>query len=203
VLKGVGERQARLLEEVFGVHTLRELVNHPVLDWVWRTFSTFRAGALKALPPDAPAFVSEPWQGRSCGEWLASPLHSLQAISAEDALRLGEGLRWVTVRDLASDTVCEAARAIHKAATGGPVPPEDTIAKPLPEYFAGATRRYRERVGEVAGRPVPPAPPAAPPPPAAVTPTAPLRTSPLAAELGAMPPRHRHRDYSATGTYMP
>jgi PilZ domain len=186
VLKAVDEARAGTLEAVLGVHSVREMAEQPLVDWVWRTFRLFRAGAQRELPADAAAHVTEDWRGRSCGDWLASPLTSLQGLSAEQAQRLGHSLRWVTVRDMASDDAFAAAREIHRIVTGTPAAPEDSITKPLPGYFAGGTQRFLERTREqaaaadhAAGRvPAPPpprpsAPPPPPPPPPAAPPTPP------------------------------
>jgi PilZ domain len=228
VLKAVDEPRAATLRDVLGIRTVREMAAHPLADWVWRTFSLFRAGVQRELPPDATQHVSEEWRSRSCGEWLASPLSSLSELSAEDVQRLGDGLRWVTVRNLATDTAFEAAREIARIVTGEPKAPEDAVTRPLPDYFAGGTQRFLDKVAAAGGQPRKPPPPPPPPPPAppAAAQRAPAaaRPTPVLALEGETAPavaaglhpggsvawagvtQHhgRHaKDYTADGTYIP
>ena len=217
VLKGVDEDRAAVLKAVLNVSTVRDLANQPTVDWVWRTFSLFRAGAQRSLPDDAAEHVAEPWQGRSCGEWLASPLISLKVLDEASAHRLGATLGWVTVRHLANDTVCATAREISRIVTGEPTPPEDRIVKPLPNYFSGGTQRFLARAREAAGVAPPPPPPPRPAPPAAARPPAPVVAA-APADKGdqtnpsghpspgiAMPkvPATYGKDYTPDGVYIP
>ena len=225
VLKAVDEPRAAALRDVLGVRTVREMAAHPLADWVWRTFSLFRAGVQRDLPPDAAQHVTDDWQGRTCGEWLASPLASLRELSAEDVQRLGDALRWVTVRNMASDVAFEAAREISRIVTGKPANPEEDVTRPLPNYFGGGTQRFLDKTREAAGQPRRPPPPPPPAPPA--LPPVPERKPAPAAEARELPvegetapavaaglhpggavawsggARRHHKDYTADGTYIP
>ncbi len=194
VLKVVDEARAAVLGEVLGVHTVREMATQPLVDWVWRTYSLFRAGVQKDLPPDAAEHVTEAWLARSCGDWLASPISSLRGLSAEELQRLGDAVGWVNVRQVANDAAFATAREIHRIVTGKPVPPEETVVKPLPDYFAGSSNRFMNRAREAAGLPQrpPPAPvPPPPPPPPPAPPRAPERSTERAAQRGSTAPELR------------
>ncbi|MCH8320586.1 MAG: hypothetical protein IH790_06505, partial [Acidobacteria bacterium] len=103
-IKGIDEPQAEALQKIFQITTVREMVNHPEIDWVWRTFSAYRAGLQRDLPADAGEHVEADWLERSCGEWLSSPVNTLKALTTEDVLLLASTLQCVTVRNLATDT---------------------------------------------------------------------------------------------------
>lgn len=189
VLKGIDEPQAEALQKVFQITSVREMVNHPEIDWVWRTFSAYRAGLQRDLPADAGEHVEADWLERSCGEWLSSPVNTLKALTTEDGLLLGSALQWVTVRNLANDTAFAAAREIHRSATGGPVPPEQAFEKSLESYFDGGTHRYMNRLREEAGVPQRPPPPPPPPPPMEAPRAAPVQsTAPAAAQPATASP---------------
>ena len=146
VLKKIDTHQADTLKTVLGIDSVREMANHPELDWIWRTFRLFRAGVLTEMPDEAEGHVTDEWQHRACGEWLRSPSTSLKILTEDQALQLGKVLGWVTVRDIATDDSLETARALHRAVTGKPVPPDEEVVKPLKNYFAGSSSRYRERL---------------------------------------------------------
>ena len=182
VFRAIEDDQARVLEDIFGITTVGEMVNHPALDWVWRTYETFKAGILSGPPPESEGFIRPDWRQRSCGEWLSSPLNSLESISDEDGQRLGHVLNWATVRNMASDTSFEAARVLHRMVTGEPVSPADAIPKPLTNYFEGASNSYMNRQREGAGLP-----PIPPPPPQAPLPPPPQLGAPLSGHLDSPP----------------
>ena len=146
VLKKIDAHKVDALNTVLGIDSVRKMANHPELDWIWRTYRLFRAGVLNEMPAEADAHVTDEWQNRACGEWLRSSSTSLKTLTEDQALLLGKVLGWVTVRDIATDDSLEVARALHRAVTGKPVPPEDEVVKPLKNYFAGSASRYRERL---------------------------------------------------------
>lgn len=164
-LKAIGNDEADVLRKVFGITTLSEMVTHPLIDWVWRTYQGFRSGFQQELPADAGQHLKDKWTGRSCGDWLGAPLNSLRQLSDEAGLLLGRTMGWVTIRNMAADKAFEAAREIHRLEKGELGPPGADQPKPLKDYFAGAAPRHIDRAREVAGLPpIPPAPPAPPPP---------------------------------------
>jgi PilZ domain len=166
VLKAVDEARSAALAEVLGVHSLREMAGQPLVDWVWRTYSLFRAGAQRDLPADAPEHVDAAWQGRSCGDFLASPLSSLKELPEEARQRLSDAMGWVTVRNMATDSAFAAAREVARIVTGKPVAPEDAIVKPAPNYFGSGTRQFLDKVRAAGGETQKPVRPPPPPPPA-------------------------------------
>ncbi len=151
VLRRIEAEQADALRDAFSAETLAELVNHPLLDWLWRTYERFRAGIQGQLPDDAPQHVQADWQGRGTGDLFGAPLSALSALTPLQVSRLEAALGWVTVRDVAVSTSLEAARAIHRAATGKPAAPYDPTDRPLPDYFSGGVRQYKDRLREAAG----------------------------------------------------
>jgi PilZ domain len=216
VLKAVDEPRAQALQEALGVHSVREMATQPLVDWVWRTFSLFRAGVQRDLPEDAAQHVSDEWLGRSCGDWLASPLSSLKELPEDARNRLMDALGWVTVRHMAGDMAFAAAREIARIVTGKPVEPERTVVKPAPEYFAGGTQRFLNRVREAGGQtqkavaPPPPPPPPAPPPRAPelrteseLAPAVAATLRPAAASQMPHVPQRPHKDYTPDGVYIP
>lgn len=217
VLKAIDETRAEALHDVLGVRSVRDMATQPLVEWVWRTFLRFRAGAQEELPADAAEYLTEPWLQQGCKDWLVGPLSSLKALDAEQQRRLEEALGWATVRHMANDKAFETAREISRMVTGQPAPPDQGIVRPVPDYFSGGTQRFLARVREAGGMPQrPPAPP--PPPPAAPAPAPAAPELPVEGDLvpavaatlrtsGGSPlpqvPVKPHRDYTPQGAYVP
>ncbi|MCB1139007.1 MAG: LysM peptidoglycan-binding domain-containing protein [Leptospiraceae bacterium] len=141
-LKGLSEHDGELLYESFWVRTIRDLADLRFVHWAQEIL------ALKDVPQekiDMYGFqekLNKAYEQTPIRTLIKSPVHVLQGLSEDDAIRLEEAFKVRTVKDLANLKFARFAQEICREAYGDLSSPISSTAARPRENQTKTERRY-------------------------------------------------------------